>query len=126
MDTDKASRLRQELGQTRRRIVRLLREVMRREPMVRGIVYKLRRKCGKAGCRCRQGALHESWVFTWQEDGRKRLRPVPPGARAQWSALTERYRRARKARAQLVKLFAEALRVMDALERVRAVKPPEG
>jgi len=126
MDTDKASRLRQELRRTSRRTARLIREVMRRESFVRGIVYKLCRKCGKAGCRCCHGELHESWVFSSLDDGVKRLRPVPKGLRAQWSALTLRYRRARKARAQLVKLFAEALRIIDALERERMVKPPEG
>ena len=126
MDTDKASRLRRELHQTRRQIIRQLREVLRREPFVRGIVYQLRRKCGKTGCRCCQGDLHESWVFSSLDGGVKRLRAVPNGLRPKWSALTGRYRRARKARAQLVKLFAEALRILDALEQERTVKPPEG
>ncbi len=127
MDTDHVSRLRKDLCQTRRQIVRLFREVMRREPVVRGIVYKLRRKCGKPGCRCSRGEWHESWVFSALDaDGIKRLRPVPRGVRARWRALTQRYRRARKARAQLVKWFAEALRIIDALEQERTVKPPEG
>jgi len=125
MNTDKASRLRQDLHRVRRQIVRLIREAMRREPVVRGVVYKLRRKCGKAGCRCNEGDLHECWVFTWMDSGVKRLRPVPQGVRLRWSALTERYRRARKARARLVKRFAEALRTIDALEQERTVKPPE-
>jgi hypothetical protein len=126
MNTDKASRLRQELHRTGRQIAGVLREVMRREPMVRGIVYNLRRKCGKAGCRCGRGELHECWVFSGPDDGGvRRLRPVPKGALSKWSVLTERYRRARKARARLVNLFAEALRIVDDLERERTVNPPQ-
>jgi hypothetical protein len=125
MDTDHASRLRQDLRRKGREIVRLFREALRREPMVRGIVYTLRRKCGKAGCRCSRGELHECRVFSFLDArGVKRLRPVPPPAHARWSALTRRYRRARKARAQAVKVFAEALRLMDALERERTIRPP--
>ena len=89
------------------------------------MVYQLRRRCGKPGCRCVAGQLHATWALAVPEQGRKRLRGVPPGRRVHWSALAERYRRFRKARATLVKLFRELLKVVDELERQRTIAPPE-
>jgi hypothetical protein len=120
-----ASQLRKQLQQCQREVSDLLRVLRQRRALVRGKVYKLRRKCGKAGCRCQDGHLHESWVLSVPEGGRKRLRMVPKGKRAQWQPMTERYRRFRRARARLVKLFAEILKLVDELERERSVSPPE-
>ncbi len=120
-----ASQLRKQLQQCQREVSDLLKVLKQRRALVRGKVYKLRRKCGKAGCRCQDGHLHESWVLSVPEGGRKHLRMVPKGKRAQWQPMTERYRRFRRARARLVKLFAEILKLVDELERERSVSPPE-
>ena len=95
-----------------------------RPSLIRGSVYALRRKCGKATCRCQEGHLHESWVLSVPEKGRKRMRAVPKGKRLKWQQMTDRYRRFRRARARLVKLFAEILKLVDELERERTVPPP--
>jgi hypothetical protein len=120
-----ASRLRKRIQQCHREVSDQLRVLKQRRPLVRGNVYNLRRKCGKAGCRCQDGHLHESWVLSVPEKGRKRMRAVPKGKRTQWQPMTERYRRFRRARARLVKLFAEILKLVDELERERTVSPPE-
>ena len=120
-----ASQLRKQIQQSQREIGELLGALKQRRPLIRGNVYNLRRKCGKAGCRCQDGRLHETWVLSVPEKGRKRMRAIPKGKRAQWQSMTERYRRFRRARAQLVKLFAEALKLVDQLERERTVPPPE-
>ncbi len=120
-----ASQLRKQIQQCQREVGDLLRMLKQRRPLVRGNVYNLRRKCGKAGCRCQDGHLHESWVLSVPEKGRKRMRAVPKGKRAQWQPMTERYRRFRRARARLVKLFAESIKWVDELERERTVPPPE-
>ena len=120
-----ASRLRKRIQQCHREVSDQLRVLKQRRPLVRGRVYNLRRKCGKAGCRCQDGRLHESWVLSVPEKGRKRMRAVPKGKRTQWQPMTERYRRFRRARARLVKLFAEVLKLVDELERERTVSPPE-
>ena len=119
------SQLRKQLQQSRREIGELLRVLKQRRPLIRGNVYNLRRKCGKAGCRCQDGHLHETWVLSVPEKGRKRMRTIPKGKRTQWREMTERYRRFRRARAQLVKLFAEVLKLVDQLERERTVPPPQ-
>ena len=120
-----ASRLRKQIQQCQREFEDLLRVLKQRRPLIRGNVYNLRRKCGKASCRCQEGHLHESWVLSVPEKGGKRMRTVPKGKRTQWQPMTERYRRFRRARARLVKLFAEVLKRVDELERERTVPPPE-
>ncbi len=120
-----ASQLRKSLQEGQSEAGDLLRVLKQRRPLVRGNVYKLRRKCGKTGCRCQDGHLHESWVLSVPENGRKRMRAVPKGKRAQWQTMTERYRRFRRARARLVKLFAEIIKLVDELEREHTVPPPE-
>lgn len=120
-----ASQLRKQLQQCHREVGDLLRMLKQRRPLVRGNVYNLRRKCGKAGCRCQDGDLHQSWVLSVPEKGSKRMRAVPKGKRMQWQSMTERYRRFRRARARLVKLFAEVIKLVDKLERERTVPPPE-
>ena len=120
-----ASQLRKQIQQRQREISEQLRVLEQRRPLVRGNTYNLRRKCGKASCRCQDGHLHESWVLSVPEKGRKRMRAVPKGKRPQWKQMTERYRRFRRARARLVKLFAEIIKLIDELERERTVPPPE-
>lgn len=120
-----ASRIRKQLFQRQRQVNRQLKCLKEHRSFIRGIVYKLRRKCGKAGCRCVQGELHESWVLAVSEKGRKRMRMVPKGKREQWARMAASYRRFRRARAELVKLFTEVLKLVDELERERTVAPPK-
>lgn len=120
-----ASQLRKLIQQRHGEICEHLGRVKQRRPFVCGNVYNLRRKCGKDGCRCQDGHLHESWVLSVPEKGCKRMRAVPEGKLARWQEMTERYRRFRRARARLVKLFAEIIKLVDELERERTVPPPE-
>ncbi len=121
----KAAELRKQIRQRQRELNDVLQGLKQRGPLIRGSVYTLRRKCGKAVCRCQEGHLHESWVLSVPEKGRKRLRAVPEGKKTQWQPMTDRYRRVRRARARLVKLFVEILRLVDELERERTVPPPQ-
>jgi len=119
-----ASQLRKQLQQCQREAGDLLGMLKQRRPLIRGNIYNLRRKCGKDGCRCLEGSLHESWVLSVPEKGGKRMQAVPKGKRAQWQSMSERYRQFRRARARLVKLFAEIIKQVDKLERERTVPPP--
>jgi len=119
-----SSQLRKRLQASQRELSDLLRVLKQRPPLIRGSVYPLRRKCGKSTCRCQEGFLHESWVLSVPEKGKKRVRVVPKGKRLSWQRMTERYRRFRRTRARLVKLFAEIIKLIDELERERTVPPP--
>lgn len=117
------SRLRHDLVQLRDELGRLLEIFLAREPLVKGSVYTLRRKCGKPTCACTRGALHETVVVSWSEAGRTRLQPLPPGRRGDLCAAVRRYQRFRQARARLVKLHAEMLALIDALDAGRREGP---
>lgn len=119
------SRIRQQLREAGRQFVRQLGVLSERGEFVRGGVYRLRRKCGKAGCRCARGELHESWVLLAREQGVQRMRAVPKGRLAKWRAWAERYRRFRLARRELGRQYREVLRLAALLEAERAVAPPE-
>jgi len=118
-----ASQLRKQIQNRQREFGELLRVLKQRPRMIRGRVYNLRRKCGKPVCRCQEGHLHESWVLSVPEKGRKRMRAVPKGKRLTWQPMTDRYRRFRRARARMVKLFDEIIKLVDELERERTVPP---
>lgn len=118
------SLLRQRLREAGRHFDRQLRTLMEHEPLLRGGVYRLRRKCGKAGCRCARGELHETWVMLTREQGVQRMRAVPKGQIAKWRAWAERYRRFRLARRELTRQYREVLKLASLLEAACAVAPP--
>lgn len=122
---DRASRLRRSLCRLRDEAARLLDIFLGREPLVRGSVYELRRKCGKSSCACAAGeALHSCVAITWRDDaGRKRLRSLSSKEQVEMTRLTKRYRRFRRARAGLVKLQAQILDIVDKLEVLRRREP---
>lgn len=117
------SRIRQALVQCREELGRLLEVFLARDPLVKGSVYTLRRKCGKPTCGCTRGELHASVVLSWSEAGRTRLHTLPPSRRGDVRAAVRRYQRVRRARARLVKLQAEMLALIDALEAGRREAP---
>ena len=58
------SQLKKQLLESQKEVASLFQLFMQRPALIRGSVYKLRRKCGKATCRCQEGHLHESWVLS--------------------------------------------------------------
>lgn len=113
------SQLRAQLRDAQRQLPTLLEECFRREPLLPGSLYVLRRKCGKPNCRCARGELHESTALSYRGDGRPRN--VSP-ASDQIDTLRKRtdgYRRARQARAKLVRWQRQVLNLVDAIEAAR-------
>ena len=84
----------------------------------------MRRKCGKAGCRCTRGQLHGVWVLTRTESGKHKLYTVPANQRARLRRLTAAWRRHQRARARLVKQVAALLRLADQLAQSERVDWP--
>lgn len=121
--SERLSRYRQDAVRLREECVRLVALFLGRDPVLRGTVYELRRRCGKPSCACADGPPHCSWVLSWSEKGRTRLRVVPTGSLAQWRLWTRRYQKLRRARARLVALHAELLTILDALEQSRRWEP---
>ena len=117
---ERLSRLRQSLTRLRDEASRLLEVFLDREPVARGTVYELRRKCGKPSCCCAtEGQLHAVTVLSVSEEGRTRLRTIPPDQIAAVRALTAQYQRFRRARARLVKVHRQMVTVIDQLAAAR-------
>ncbi len=117
------SRTRQALVQLRDELGQLLEVFLARDPLVKGSVYELRRKCGKPTCGCARGERHGTVVLSWSEAGHTRLQPLPPSRRGDLRAAVRRYQRFRRARARLVKLHTEMLALIDALDAGRRETP---
>ena len=93
------------------------------EPLVKGSVYTLRRRCWKPSCRCARGDKHESVVMTASIGGKTRLWTLSEDQISELRRRTERYRQFRRARAELVKGQRETLRLIDAIEKARTRQP---
>ena len=113
------SSLRSQLRQAQQLLPDLLQACFGREPLLPGSLYTLRRKCGKPSCRCRRGQLHASTILSYRGQGKPRnLAPAPEHLLA-LRAMTDHYRRCRRARAQLVRWQRQVLDLVDALQAVR-------
>ena len=110
-----------QLRARRRRLVAALPDVA---DYLAGSLIEQSRRCGKAGCRCTRGALHESWVWMTREQGVQRLRVVPKDQTARWREWAEHYRRFRRARRELDRQYREVLRLVKLLESARTLAPP--
>lgn len=82
-------------------------------PLLRGTLYTLRRKCGKAGCRCATGDVHESPALAYPAGGRTKTMTLTAGDVEEVAAALARYRAAREeldraADAEIASLAARA------------------
>jgi hypothetical protein len=121
----KISRLRQQLWRAYQALGRTLRAMTPHQPMTPGSFYLMRRKCGKASCRCTRGQLHPAWVLTRSEAGRHKLYSVPPEQRAQVRQLATAWRRYQRARAQFGRQTAALLTAADQLAQTQTVDWPK-
>ena len=111
------SRLRQALRQSederRAHVETLLAE---RGPLMRGTYRIQGGRCGRPGCKCERGELHEKAMLYRRVEGTFRCSYVPLSDRERVETRTRRYRRARKARAALNKLGKKSVDLADALQ----------
>jgi transcription initiation factor TFIID subunit TAF12 len=116
---EKFSRLRQSLLLLMEEMKGLIEPFFSDRPVLKGTVYELKRKCGKPGCKCAQGALHARMVLSASESGKTRLRAVPRGFLVDTQQRVKRYQQLRRARARVVQSHRQMLKLMDAMEAMR-------
>ena len=113
-----ASRLRQEIARCFKDIVRLKDELVIRKPMARGLVYMLKRKCGKKNCRCVKGKLHSQVCLAWGEGGKKYLRPLKGEEEIdRYKKLTINKRRFHQARTKFIRISKRIVELSNKLEQ---------
>ena len=118
-DREKFSQLRQSLSQLAGEIKRVVEPLFSNRPVIKGTVYELKRRCGKAGCKCARGELHARMVVSASEGGKTRLQVIPHGYLIEVQAKVRRYQDLRRVRARLGEIYRKMLRVMDQMERMR-------
>jgi len=125
--SEDASKLRLLLRRTeemRARVVDLL--VDERRPLIRGTFGTRGRVCGKPGCRCAQGELHESKYLSAAVSGRTRQVHVPARDELHVSEGVARYQRWNEHRKELARLSKEVLSVVDGLLHALLESYPPG
>ena len=125
-DRQKISRYRQSLVRLCDELSQLIQPFLSDKPVIKGSVYELKRKCGKSGCKCGRGHLHQSMVLSVSEKGRTQLRVIPQGFLVEVQLKVGRYERLRRARARLVEVQRSMLQLMDLMEAMRREKTPRG
>jgi hypothetical protein len=121
---EKFSRLRQSLVQLIEEMKGLIGLFFSDRPVVKGTVYELKRKCGKPGCKCDRGELHARMVVSASERGKTRLRAIPRGFLVDAQQRVSRYQELRRARARVVDIHRQMLKVMDEMEAMRREELP--
>lgn len=88
--------------------------------LVKGNTYKMMTKCGKKSCRCeREGKLHLAWRISRSHKGRPESRCIDKDRISECKELTDNYRRFRQARAELVKIHTEQIRLVNLMEKAK-------
>jgi hypothetical protein len=97
----------------------LIEDALRPLPMMVGYLFQMRRRCGRAGCRCGKGKLHVSWYLSRRVAGKTKLayigRLVPDGL----APLVRRYRDVQQSLAAIRKIDRE---ISELLNRIRDEK----
>lgn len=118
---EQISLCRQRMRGRLRDLAHLTRIFQEGDPLVRGSLYAYRRKCGKVSCRCARGELHQAEAFSIRSGGRPRRVSLAGVDRDKLDRQVGVYRKMRKARAGMVRTFAQLLAVADRLARLREV-----
>lgn len=118
------SALRQQMWRRYRSLEALLRTMTSQGPLTPGSFYLLKRKCGKASCRCARGQFHPVWVLTRSEAGQHKLYPVPAEQRADVRQRTAAWRRYQRARARLLQQVSALVALADQVAEAQKVDWP--
>ena len=124
IDKRRFSQLRHSLRRLSDEVRQLTNPSFSDKPVIKGSVYELKRKCGKAGCKCAQGELHSRMVISASEKGKTSLCVIPHGFLVEIQIKVRRYQELRHARARLVEVHRKMLRVIDEMEAVRREEIP--
>ena len=78
--------------------------------LIKGSLVPNRRRCGKPGCRCAEGELHESLAFTYKEGGKSVLVHIPESMQDEARQAHKDYRKLKTLVEKLSKVNIELLK----------------
>lgn len=110
---------RQRAARIAKELPRLLEPLLRAEHLLRGTVYELRTRCGKAACACasNEKKRHRRWVLSYTVAGQKRMRVVPLERLTLWRRWAANAREFRMRRAKIAEMTRQLLEDIDDIER---------
>jgi len=112
------SQARSRLNQLKDELVNLIPLFLKRRKLIKGGVYENKTKCGKGNCKCKmEGKLHLTWRIYWSEGGKTKVKAIKKGKYYEYKELTANYKRFREARAKLVKIQKEMIKIIDYIEK---------
>jgi len=118
-----STRLRVALRRLHRERGRLLRLLRRADELAIGTVSVVRRKCGKSGCHCAEGAAHPQTLFLFKgKDGRRHCKLVRRQDEERLLRAGGSYREFRDALRQLRAINQREERILVALMKLRALQ----
>lgn len=118
-----ASKLRQRAGYLCRERQKLERIILAgREPLLKGSIVKAYLRCARPECRCQKDkkARHGPYLYLhYTQDGEQKMVYIRAEVELKVKKWTESYQRLRRARARIVKINLEILKLIDRLEKAR-------
>lgn len=115
MARPEASLLRQGIDQHLQGLRRLVQQLCQPVEMIRGSFYLRRRRCGRRGCRCQHGELHQSFALSVRKRGQSQMISLAGVDRLRLRRQVDHWRRFRHRRSLAVKEFKALLSKVDAL-----------
>ena len=119
-----ASQVRQQIRQSEEARRTHVDTLVGSDVLIQGSFVTLGRRCGKPNCRCVAGDKHLSKYVSRSEGGKTRISYVSAGDEVDVAQKTERYRKLREARAELLKLAAQTSELADELAETLAEPYP--
>lgn len=116
------SELRLKLQHQQQALSAILQRVQGGVPMIRGSLYQRRRLCGKPGCRCVRGELHQDTVLAVRRSGRVVVRKLWPAEDAATQEAALAWRAFQEDRRALSRMCQVLVATVGRLGRVRELK----
>ena len=120
---EEASQIRKRLKQVPSEIAEAVEQLLPPRAMMQGYLYHSPRRCGRAGCHCARGELHDAWVVATSVKGKRTTRSLRGGRLRTIRKLAKNYRSFRQARSRLRGLSQEALELSRRLEQLLLEDP---
>ena len=122
---ENASALRREAGRLLTEISAELDALLDCQGFRKGSLYLWRHRCGRSGCHCAKGDLHEHWVFSTPHEGRLVKRYIAPEDLERVRRQVDAYRRFRRALRRLRQAEGRLKGILERLaEALDEERPP--
>lgn len=100
------------------------------DPLLKGSIVTIYQKCARSECKCQkdENSRHGPYLYLhYTKAGKQKMVYIKAGLKVQASEWTYNYQRFRQARADIVKLNARILKLIDQLEKTmtKELKPDE-